>query len=174
MPAAGSLVELGQQLLALIETRAQQGLAYARSCPTGGTPQRMEQFLAGLDPYVWSFQELAPLAEWLKQQGMPAPAAQLDRIMRDLATARQQWIAMYGGMLNTQSGFQAIWAEATQFATANILAQTAYSNAVFAKWQRGMFDLMESNCLHCGLPLPGRVPAGGYHYECAKFLGLVS
>jgi hypothetical protein len=173
MPAASSPAELSQQLLALIETRAQQGLAYARSCPTGGAPQMMERFLAGLDPYVWSFQELAPLAEWLQQQGIPAPAAQLDRIMRDLATARQQWITMYGGMLDTQSGFQTIWAEATQFATANVLAQTAYSNAVFAKWQTGMFDLMESNCFRCHLPLPVRVPGGGYHYECAKLLGLV-
>jgi hypothetical protein len=173
MSTASNPVELSQQLLSLIEICAQKGLEYARSCPVGGTPQMMGQFLAGLDPYVWSFQELAPLAEWLQQQGIPEAATRLDRIMRDLATARQQWIAMHNGMVDTQSRFQTIWEEATKFRTANVLAATAYSNAVYAKWQTGMFDLMESNCLRCHEPLPVSVPGGGYCYNCARILGLV-
>ena len=173
MAQASSPAQLGQQLLAIIDGSAQRALDFARTCPVGGAPQMMEGFLAKIDEYVWQFQQEAPLANWLRQQGMPAPASKLDTIMHDLATARQSWVAMYGGMLQTQSSLQNIWSGATQFATQNVLEATAYSNAVYDKWQTGMFDLAESRCLYCHSPLNVPVPGGGYHLECARKLGLI-
>ena len=174
MAPASSPAQISQELLATIDASVQRALEFARTCPVGGSPQMMEVFLAKIDEYVWQFQQEAPLANWLKQQGLPAAASKLDAIMHDLATARQSWIAMYGGMLNTQSSLQNIWAGATQLATRNILEATAYSNAVYDKWQTGMFDLAESRCLLCHLPLDVQVPGGGYHIECARKLGLIS
>ena len=173
MAPASSPAQISQELSAIIDGSAQRALEFARTCPVGGTPQMMEVFLAKIDEYVWQFQQEAPLANWLRQQGMPAPASKLDTIMRDLATARQSWIAMYGGMLKTQSSLQNIWSGATQFANQNILEATAYSNAVYDKWQTGMFDLAESRCLYCHAPLDVSVPGGGYRLYCARKLGLI-
>ena len=173
MAPASSPAQISQELLAIIDGSAQRALEFARTCPVGGTPQMMEVFLAKIDDYVWQFQQEAPLASWLRRQGMPAPASKLDTIMHDLATARESWVAMYGGMLKTQSALQNIWSGATQFATQNILEATAYSNAVYDKWQTGMFDLAESRCLFCHYPLDVPVPGGGYHIDCARTLGLI-
>jgi hypothetical protein len=52
----------------------------------------MEVFLTKIDECVWQFQQEAPLANWLTQQGMPESASKLDAIMHDLATARQSWL----------------------------------------------------------------------------------
>jgi hypothetical protein len=173
MAATSSPAQISQELLAVIDGSAQRALEFARTCPVGGTPQMMEVFLSKIDEYVWQFQQEAPLANWLRQQGLPDSLSKLETITRDLAIARQSWVAMYGGMLSTQSSFQSIWSEATRTATQNILGATAYSNAVYDKWQTGMFDLAESRCLYCHKPLDVPVPGGGYHIECARILGLI-
>jgi hypothetical protein len=78
MAPASSPAEISQELSAIIDGSAQRALEFARTCPVGGTPQMMEVFLAKIDEYVWQFQQEAPLANWLRQQGMPAPASKLD------------------------------------------------------------------------------------------------
>ena len=107
--------ETSQQLLAIIQARAHRASEYAKTCPvgdSGDTAQKLEQFLIKLDAYGWSLQKLAPLAKRLARQGMPEPASKLDGFLKDLATARETWIEMYGGRMATQSELQNIFFKA--------------------------------------------------------------
>lgn len=108
---------------------------------------------------------------WLTRQGVPQAEQLLQTLLRDLATARQQYMAMYQGMLQTEVDCAAIWQEALNFATYNSLAATRYSTAVFQRWQEGYFDITEERCFACHLPIG--IVGGGYHFECARRLGLI-
>ena len=103
MATAINSTEIAKELSALIETRVQRTFEFVNTYPVGGSPQSMQQFLRDLDTYVWSFQEPAPLASWLRGQGIPAPASRLDFVIEDLGNARRKWVEMHSGMLSARS-----------------------------------------------------------------------
>jgi hypothetical protein len=171
MTEGKSSANIETHTLSHLRALEQSGLAYVQKCPVGSAPAEMAHFLAGLDPIAWAAQQLAPIAEWLKSQGRPQVSSEFNFFLRDLSTARQQWIGMYRGVLQTQRTIADIWSGANQTAVENILAATAYSNAVFNKWQTDMFDIMERRCFLCHSIID--IPGGGHCWECARVLRLI-
>ncbi|HLY30805.1 MAG TPA: hypothetical protein VKQ36_07235 [Ktedonobacterales bacterium] len=171
MATPQSLTTTQQQTLAAIESVKGRIEAYLPSCPVGSAAPVMSQWINGLDQYVWEFQQVAPMASWLSRQGLPQAEQRLTTLLNDLRSARTVYLQMYQGMLQTQQSFAAIWNDANTFATANILAATNYSNAVFQRWQQGYFDVTEQNCYDCHRYVG--VPGGCYCYDCARRRGLV-
>ncbi len=131
----------------------------------------MITWINGLDGHAWYYQQMAPLANWLERQSLPQTAQLLNFTLRDLNNARSTYAQMYQNMLNTEIAIAQIWGAASSFAATNVLAATRYSNAVFERWQQGMFDVMEKNCYDCHTFI--NVPGGGYCYDCARRRGLV-
>lgn len=166
-----TLRSVEQSLLVRIESEKQNVFRYLQTCPLGAHASVMEPWIGGLDGFAWSFQQMAPVADWLARQGLPQAEQFLNTLFQDLSTARQQYIAMYQGMIQTQTNLAAIWQDSVNFATRNILAATRYSNAVFQRWQTDYFDVTEERCFACHQVIG--VPGGGYHYECARRLGLI-
>jgi len=160
-----------QAVLTALNTEAQQIHIYLQTCPVGAPPAVMGRWINGLDQFVWNFQALAPLADWLRRQGLPQAGQRLAFLLRDLSSARDTYIQMYQGMVQTQMTFADIWRDAHNFATANVLAATRYSNAVFAKWQQDMFDITENRCYDCHRFI--NIPGGGYCLDCARRRGLI-
>ncbi|GEM_PF-6287355 len=160
-----------QRTLAAIEAVKAKIDAYLPSCPVGHSPQEMGQWINGLDQYVWEFQQLAPVSNMLTRQGMPHAEQRLTALLNDLSSARNVYLQMYQGMIQTNQGFANIWSNANTFATANILAATNYSQAVFQRAQQGYFDVTEQNCYDCHRYVG--IPGGGYCYDCARRRGWV-
>ncbi len=166
-----SPVGVEQAALAALNAQNQRTLNYVQTCPVGSPPQTMIAWLNNLDGYAWYYQQIAPVASWLEQQGRPQTAQLLNSTLRDLNNARSIYAQMYQNMLQTQAAIAQIWNAANNFAAANILAATRYSNAVFQRWQQGMFDVTEENCYDCHRYIG--IPGGGYCYDCARKRGLV-
>lgn len=160
-----------QAALAALNAQNQQTLNYVQTCPVGSSPQTMIAWLNNLDRYVWCYQQIAPVANWLERQGRPQTTQLLNSTLRDLNNARSIYAQMYQNMLQTQAAIAQIWNAANSFAATNVLAATRYSNAVFERWQQGMFDVMEENCYDCHRFIG--IPGGGYCYDCARRRGLV-
>jgi hypothetical protein len=160
-----------RSLLGVLETEQQKVSAYLATCPLGTNTSVMAPWITGLDQFAWSFLQRAPLASWLTRQGLPQAEQVLQKLMSDLSGARKQYVAMYLGIARTESEFSGIWNEAVNFATQNILAATRYSQAVFGRWQEDYFDITEERCYACHQPLG--IPGGGYHFSCARRLGLI-
>ena len=171
MPTPQSPARVEQAALAALNAHNQQTLNYVQTCPVGSSPQIMIAWLNRLDVYVWYYQQIAPVANWLERQGLPQTAQLLNSTLRDLNNARSIYAQMYQNMLQTQVAIAQIWNAANNFAAANILAATRYSNAVFERWQQGMFDVMEERCYDCHRFI--NIPGGGYCYDCAVRRGLV-
>jgi hypothetical protein len=171
MPGPQPPASVERATLAGLEATAQQALNYVKGCPLGAPPGVMIGWITNLDQYAWAFQQFAPVADWLKRQGFPEAQRRLSVTLRDLSNARSIYVQMYQGMLKTPVVIDKIWKDANNVAAANVLASTNYSNAVFAKWQQDMFDIMEQRCYDCKRIIG--IPAGGYCWECARKRGWV-
>lgn len=171
MHAPQTPAAIEQAALAALNAENQQVHTYLRTCPIGGSPAAMVQWINGLDRFAWEFQGLAPLVDWLRRQGRPQAGQNLDFQLRDLSSARAVYVQMYQGMVRTQMAIAQIWQDANSFAVSQVLAATRYSNAVFARWQQGMFDVMEKRCYDCHNLI--NIPGGGYCYDCAVRRGLI-
>jgi hypothetical protein len=160
-----------QQILTALASQKQRFHAYVETCPLGSTPAVMGQWISGLDQFAWTLQQLAPATEWLKRQNRLQAEQVLTFLLRDMSGARDVYLQMYQGMVQTQQQIEAIWRGANQVATANVLAATRYSQAVFAKWQTDYFDITEQRCYDCHTIIG--IPGGGLCYPCARKRGLV-
>jgi hypothetical protein len=89
----------------------------------------------------------------------------LEAIIRDLAGAREQYVAMYHSTIAIQSKWPAIWDDAQNFTTKTIQDVTQYRSAVFQQWIQGYFDVNEDRCYDCHRLIG--IPGGGYCIECA-------
>ncbi len=168
-PPSPAVVE--QAVLNAMNAKSQQILNYLSTYPGNTNPQLLSQWIGGLDQLVWELQSFAPQVAWLQNRGFLQAAQRLNTALRDMQTAREQYVAMFQSGLQMQSNTWRMWQDANTYATANILAATNYSNAVFERNTQDMFDVMENRCYDCQRLI--NVPGGGYCLNCARQRGLV-
>jgi hypothetical protein len=154
-----------QSVFATIKGAEQNLHAYLATCPIGGSAAAIGNWVKGLDDYFWRLMQLNPSAERLSLQGFPAAEQYLQAMLRDFASAQQNYVEMYQSAVAIQSRWAGLWRNASQFTFNTISEVIQYRDAVFQNWLQGYFDVHENRCFDCHRPIG--IPGGGYCLECA-------
>jgi len=157
--------------LAAIASQDAQAHAYIESFPVGAHSSAMAQWINGLAQVEWGYRQYSPTATWLQQQGRPQVWQRLDATLRDLAQARDTYIATYNDTLQTENKIAGIWQNAYQFRTQQMIAAADYQRAVSQQQVQQWLDVNEQRCFDCHRYIG--IAGGGHCYDCARRRGWV-
>jgi hypothetical protein len=145
--------------------------SYVNTFPLGASSSAMANWIGGLGPVEWGYQQFRPVCGWLEQQGLPKARWRLDAALSKLAQARNIYIEMYNDRVRVENTQAGIWRDAIQFGTIQTMAANSYQNVAAREWLQGMFDVNEHRCFDCHTIIG--TPGGGYCYKCARSHGWV-
>jgi hypothetical protein len=144
---------------------------YVHTFPLGASSSAMANWIGGLGPVEWGYQQLRPVCGWLEHQGLPGARRRLDAGLSNLAQARNIYIEMYNDRVQVENTQADIWRDAIRFGTIQTMAANSYQNAAAQQWLQDMFDVNEHRCFDCHTIIG--TPGGGYCYKCARSRGWV-